>query len=99
MATCPCLCRYSIDGARALLTEAGLRVVSLAKMGDTAIASGFLLGFGAGDVAPQRLASKLLVDVTRLPARQVATAQEALYIGVAAVARKPARGGKVSTRE
>ena len=42
--------RYTCDGARELLESAGLEVTDIRRMGDGLLATGYLLGFGTGDV-------------------------------------------------
>jgi SAM-dependent methyltransferase len=56
--------RYSLDGARSLLADAGLTIERTYKIGNSAIASGFMLGFGAGDFNIELMEHKLLQPVT-----------------------------------
>ena len=46
--------RYSFDGARALFVDAGFRIAGLAKFGDSAMSSGYNLGFGSADFTSRR---------------------------------------------
>ena len=58
--------RYTVDGARALFVDAGFEVVGLHRMGDTALATGYDLGFGSADFTPRHLKAKLLRVGARL---------------------------------
>ena len=86
--------RFSIDGGRALLADAGLTVLDTYKVGDTAMTSGFLLGFGAGDFEVDHIAEHLLTRL-RYP-RTIGGAANArwarpgemLSIGTCVVARR-----------
>ena len=57
------MCPRARSGARSLLESAGLVVDATYKIGDSAITSGFMLGFGAGDFGALHLAEKLLQPV------------------------------------
>lgn len=78
--------RYTADGARQLFTDAGFVVDTLQKVGDTVLASGYVLSFGTGDFDEQWLHSHLLGNVTEATAHDPS---EWLYSSVVLVARKP----------
>ena len=82
--------RYTFDGARVLLSDAGFEILQAQKWGDTLIASGALLGFGVADFEPAYLEAKLLQPVDH--ARKFATKKEWLYFNIAIIARRPKHG-------
>jgi 2-polyprenyl-3-methyl-5-hydroxy-6-metoxy-1,4-benzoquinol methylase len=45
--------RFTLDGASELLTAAGFKVVERRRIGNTALTTGMLLGFGVGDFTPE----------------------------------------------
>ena len=47
--------RFTLDGASELLTAAGFKVVERRRIGNTALTTGMLLGFGVGDFTPEYL--------------------------------------------
>ena len=49
--------RFTLDGASELLTAAGFKVVERRRIGNTALTTGLLLGFGVGDFTPEYLES------------------------------------------
>ena len=77
--------RYTIDGAQRLFLDAGFVVVVARRVGDAATTSGFLNGFGMGDL-PQGLNTRLIggfnQDTWRDPGQN-------LYISSLLVVRKP----------
>lgn len=86
--------RFSIDGGRALLADAGLTIAETYKIGDTAMTSGFLLGFGAGDFEVNHVAEHLLTRL-RYPRtiggdanRRWSRPGEMLSVGTCVVARR-----------
>lgn len=83
--------RYTVDGAREILAAAGLATVAAYKVGDSAITSGFNLGFGAGDFDAEHLSRKLLQPVTEPvgQSRKWGSLRESLYVGVCVVAQRP----------
>ena len=83
--------RYSLDGARSLLADAGLTIERTYKIGNSAIASGFMLGFGAGDFNIELLEHKLLQLVTEPvgSSQRWGRLPEALYVGACVTARRP----------
>ena len=83
--------RYTVDGARALFADAGFEIVGLHKLGDTALATGYDLGFGSADFTPAHLEAKLLQDILAPEGKafEATASQEALYISSAVAARKP----------
>ena len=74
-----------------ILTDVGFEIVALQKVGDSAIASGYMLGFGVGDFEQGHLDQKLLQPIhSKVGAAQRMTRlDESLYIGCFLVARKP----------
>jgi SAM-dependent methyltransferase len=83
--------RYSLDGARSLLADAGLTIERTYKIGNSAIASGFMLGFGAGDFNFELMEHKLLQPVTEPvgSSQRWGRLPEALYVGTCVTARRP----------
>lgn len=83
--------RFSVQGARMLLQDAGLTIVHTQRWGDSMITSGYMLGFGAGDYPPRYLEQHMLADVGE-NVRWLERKPNALYINVAIVAQKPGSG-------
>lgn len=86
--------RYSFDGARVLFTDAGFDIEGLFKIGDTAIASGYDMGFGSADFTPEYLEQRLLQNVTQEEgkAHWACSDDQGLYISSAVAARKRSDG-------
>ena len=82
--------RYSFDGARAIFSDAGFEIDGLFKFGDTAMASGYDLGFGSADFTAAHLRQRLVQNVTQPDGKAVwaCADAEALYVGSAVAARK-----------
>lgn len=80
--------RYTVLGARRLLTDAGLTIVHTQRWGDSMITSGYMLGFGAGDYPPKYLERQMLADVGQ-NVQWLEKKPNMLYINVAIVAEKP----------
>ena len=83
--------RYTLDGARALLADAGLAIEATYKIGNSAMASGFMLGFGAGDFDVEVLRRELLQPV-REPvgkSQRWGLPAQSLYVGTCVVASRP----------
>ena len=51
--------RFTADGARMLFLEAGYEIVEVQRIGDSLTTSGYLMGFGLGDLTTEQR-SKLL---------------------------------------
>ena len=83
--------RYTFDGARQIFLAAGFEVVALYKIGDSAIASGNDLAFGAGDFTAEHLRQSLLQTIVAADGKSHSVEQkdEAMYIGSAIVVRRP----------
>ena len=82
--------RYTLDGARSLLTDAGFEIIHAHKLGDSEMASGYMLGFGVGDFDESHLDSKLLQPVSAGLGRSIRYAKldESLSMGTFIVARR-----------
>ena len=83
--------RFTFDGARSLLQDVGFEIVQAQKLGDSQIASGYMLGFGAHDFEEAHLSSKLLQTVDAKIGKSFRYAQldESLYMGTFIVAKRP----------
>ena len=83
--------RYTVSGAAQIFSQAGFKVLLQQRVGNTYLASGFVLGFGSGDF-PERwthseTASDLLFhNVSNSTSNDP---QEWLYISTAAVLQRP----------
>ena len=93
--------RYTFDGARALFVDAGFRIAALAKFGDSAMSSGYNLGFGSADFTPEHLREKLVQDVPQKEGKAwwACANAEANYIASAVAAVKVGEGhrGRLGT--
>ena len=78
--------RFTLDGASELLTAAGFEVLERRRIGNTALTSGMLLGFGVADFPSEYLDRHLLTtfepELERLSA-------EWAFIECALAVRKP----------
>jgi hypothetical protein len=85
--------RYTIDGARVLLMDSGMDIEATYKIGNSAIASGFMLGFGAGDFDLGTIKKRLLQPVREPVGKSSSWGRmaESLYVGTCVVGRKPLR--------
>ena len=90
--------RYSFDGARALFVNAGFRIAGLAKFGDSAMSSGYNLGFGSADFTSTHLAKRLVQNVTQPDGKAswACSNAEAHYISSAVAAVKMDGGQRAS---
>ena len=70
------------------LAEAGYEVVSVQRIGNSLTTSGYLMGFGVGDLTPDAVAS-LLQPIDADSVRADGHGQEWLYLGSALVLRRP----------
>ena len=80
--------RYTCPGAKVIFEDAGLEVVDMKKIGDAHMASGALLGFGAGDLSTQHVDHALLSNFSAVT--DTTKANQWLYISCVLVARRPA---------
>ena len=82
--------RYTFDGARAIFVDAGFHIAGLAKFGDSAMSSGYNLGFGSADFTVNHLAKKLVQNVTQPDGKAswACSNSEAHYISSAVAAVK-----------
>lgn len=90
--------RFTLEGGKALLQDAGLDVVAAARGGDALLTLGSLLGFGTADLASSSRTDgpDVYVDAAasgRAAAREAralaADPQRWLYVGSGVVGRKP----------
>ena len=84
--------RYTVAGARELFSRAGFNVLLAQKVGDTMSASGFMLGFGTGDLPAEYERLDTANGTLFRPfdaATTPNTPAEWMYLGVAMIARKP----------
>ena len=90
--------RYSFDGARAIFVDAGFRIAGLAKFGDSAMSSGYNLGFGSADFTSNHLTNKLVQNITQPDGKAswVCSNSEAHYISSAVAAVKMDGGRRAS---
>ena len=79
--------RYTCSGATELLSSVGFHVSVVQKVGNTQLASGWLMGFGAGDFRAELIQDKLVSNITDSKALD-RDLQESLYISCALVCRK-----------
>ena len=82
--------RYTADGAREIFVRAGFNIVDLKVVGDTYVTSGYMLGFGAGDIDEQYTNSNSAGLLQNATDKTSEDPQQWLYMGVAIVARRPA---------
>ena len=82
--------RYTFDGARAIFVDAGFHIAGLAKLGDSAMSSGYNLGFGSADFTVNHLAKKLVQNVSQPDGKAswACSNSEAHYISSAVAAVK-----------
>lgn len=81
--------RYTHAGAVALFEQAGFEVLAQYKMGDSLIATGYLMGFGVGDFDPAYLKAHLMSSTTWNQAKERIDFRENGYMEVALVLRRP----------
>ena len=79
--------RFTLDGVSELFTAAGFQVVEWRRIGNTALASGMLLGFGVADFPRDYLDDHLLLTFEPAEERKAA---EWAFIESALVVRRPA---------
>ena len=80
--------RFTVLGARTLLTDAGLQVLHTQRWGDSMITSGYTMGFGAGDFDVAYLERHMLQDVSLRDVKWLERKPQNLYINVGVVAQK-----------
>ena len=83
--------RYTLNGAAEIFRSAGFKIVAQYQVGDSAIASGYAMGFGAGDFDPEYLKRRLLIALPNASAVEHAAERgdRWLYVSVALVVRRP----------
>ena len=88
--------RFTCEGAWELFRSAGFRLLRRAKVADTQMASGALLGFGVGDFEVEHEREKLLLPFDR----RNDSIDGTLSISCALVVQKPwlAEGSEVAAR-
>ena len=83
--------RYTVDGAKALFLRAGFEILVVAKVGDSFTTTGYLMGYGAGDVDSNYTASNVASILRDANEGDCEDPQQWNYMGVNLVARKPAQ--------
>jgi hypothetical protein len=81
--------RFTHDGARHIFERVGLQIVAERRIGNTMLASGMLLGFGAADFDEAYLNKHLLRSVGSDPKSRKLKVDEWAFLESALVARKP----------
>ena len=81
--------RYTADGARELFERAGFIIADLKVVGDSYSTSGYIMGFGAGDIDPSYTSNEPARLLQNATDRTSEDPQQWLYIGVALVAQRP----------
>ena len=81
--------RYTDMGARQIFVDAGFTIEAMNRVGDSTLASGYLLSFGTGDFDRRHLWHNLLHNISNETARDPSYW---LYASIVLVARKPHQG-------